>query len=190
MRQCPECGMEVQLGKIYCPACGSKMAFIEKDIAEKAVEERRREKLTKAHNQLIQWVGLAILILVVANMFRDLSNRMPHVDVKPFFYGPPVVGAGSEGHIMVIGRGDSYLELGQRTMDISEVETLDPDEATPEQKEADAGIVTGMLDSQQQETFTTSEGKVIKGRLLGRTETFVVIDAGGSIQIVPADKLK
>jgi hypothetical protein len=181
--------MKTNLGTIYCPSCGGKMAFIEKEITENAIEERRAEKLTKAHTQLIQWIGFAVFLLVLSNMFRDLSNRMPSMDIMPFFYGPPVVGAGEDSHLIIIGRGESYLELGKIALPIQKVNSIAAGEPTPDEKASDVEVVTNTEDVQTT-TITTKDGRSIQGTILGKTNTHITVAAGGKIEVLAADNVK
>ena len=135
------------LGGIYCPECGAKMEFVAEEITTQAFEERKAEKMEILHNQLIQWLSLAIGLLVIACCFRSFSRRIPEVDTPPFFYGPSTIGAGQETGPMLIGRGKGYLNLGSRGLPVPQVEILKPEDITPEKRAEDTEMVGKMAES-------------------------------------------
>ena len=184
MRLCPSCGKRMTLGGVYCPECGAKMEFVAEEINTQAAEERRIEKMETMHNQLIQWLGLAIGLLVIACCFRNFSRRIPEVDAPPFFYGPATIGVGQEAGPMAIGKGKGYLNFGNSGLPVPPVETLNPKDATPGEKAADAEAIKVLARSRPVIITLEKDGSTISGKLLGKTATHVTISVSDKITVL------
>ena len=184
MKLCPKCGKRMKLGGIFCPECGAKMEFVEEEITRQAVDERKAEKMRDLHQRLIRWIGLAIGFLVVACCFRNFSRRIPEVDAPPFFYGPATIGVGQEAGPMLIGRGKGYLNLGNRGLPVSLVETLAPEDATSEEKAADAEAVKELAKSRPIIITLKKDGRTINGKLLGKTITHMTLLIGNRVTVL------
>ncbi len=190
MKLCPKCGKRMKLGKIYCPVCGAKMEFVAEDITARAVEERRAERMGKLHERLIQWIALAIGLFVLACCFRDFARRIPEVDVPPFFYGPATIGVGQEAGPMLIGRGKGYLNLGRSGLPVPLVETLEMEDATPEEKAEDVEAVKKLAKARPVIITLKKDGSTISGRLLGRTITHLTLLIGNTVNVLTSDEVE
>lgn len=181
----------MKLGKIYCPECGAKMEFIEEEITAQAVEERKAERIGELHERLIQWIALAIGLLVIACCFRNFARRIPEVDVPPFFYGPATIGVGQESGPMVIGRGKGYLNLGTSGLPVPPVKTLEPEDTTPKEKAEDEESVQKLAKAHTViVTLKKDDSMIIRGRLLGKTFTHLSVAVGNKIVVMADDEVE
>lgn len=190
MKLCPKCGKRLKLGGIYCPVCGAKMEFVAEEITARASAERKAERMGELHARLIQWIALAIGILVIACCFRNFARRIPEVDVPPFFYGPATIGIGQEAGPMLIGRGKGYLDFGSRGLPVPSLKILDPKDATPEEKTKDAEAVRELAKSRLVIITLKKDGSTISGRLLGKTITHMTLAVGGRVDILANDDVE
>lgn len=190
MRECPSCGIRVKMGSIYCPKCGDKMKFVEKEVTANAARERKAEKIANLQEQLVQWIALAVVLFVVAHCFRDFSKRMPRVDVPPFFYGPATVGAGDDVTPMVIGNGGGYLDLGRHGLPVPAVKTLKPDDASEEERVADGEAIKEMGRARTVTITMKGTGNVVRAKLLGRTLTHLTVIVHNKVEVIAADDVE
>ncbi|MFC1671978.1 hypothetical protein ACFL01_02460 [Planctomycetota bacterium] len=177
------------LGRMYCPACGEKLAFVEEEVTQRAAQERKSERISDLQEQLIQWTALTFLVLVIAWCFKDYALRQPGADTPAFFYGPPVVGAGKASDMMVIGQGEGYLELGRSALRVPAAQTLEQKPTPDDDRKADINEVKKMA-AADSVTVTIKGGRSMHGKLLGRTRTHVAIAKGDTIELLPADHVE
>ena len=190
MKLCPKCGAKAHLGSIYCPECGAKMEFVAEEITARAVEERKAERMAELHSRLIQWIALAIGLLVIACCFRNFARRIPGLDVPPFFYGPATIGVGQEAGPMLIGRGEGYLDLGRSGLPIPPVKILEPKDATPEEMAEDKEAVENLAKAPTVIVTLRKDGSIIRGRLLGKTLTYLSVAVGNKIIVMANDEVE
>ncbi len=180
----------MKLGSIYCPECGTKMEFIAEEITAQAVEQRKAERMGELHSRLIQWIALAIGLFVIACCFRNFARRIPEVDVPPFFYGPATIGVGQEAGPMVIGRGKGYLDLGRSGLPVPLIKTLEPKDATPEEKAEDKETVKNLAKAHTVIITLKKDGGIIRGRFLGKTLTHLSVAVGNKIVVMANDEVE
>ena len=190
MKLCSKCGAKMKLGSIYCPKCGAKMEFVAEEITARAAAERKAEKMGELHERLIQWLALAIVLLVIACCFRNFARRIPEVDIPPFFYGPATIGADQEFRPMVIGRGKGYLDLGRSGLPVPPVETLEPEDATPEEKAEDKETVEKLAQAHPVIVTLKKDRSTIHGKLLGKTLTHLSVAVGNKIIVMANDEVE
>ncbi len=189
MKQCKECGELTALGRMYCPACGGKLDFVEAEVTERAAAERKAERISDLQEQLVQWIALTFLVLVVAWCFKDYALRQPTSNTPVFFRGPAVVGTGKASEVMVIGRGEGYLELPKSALRVPPVSALEPKEANDEERKEDVAAVK-KLSNAGTVTVTLKGGKTIHGSLFGKTLTHVAVGKGTTLEIFPAEQVE
>ena len=177
------------LGRMYCPTCGAKLEFLEEEVAQRASQERKAERVAELQEQLFQWIALTFLVLVIAWCFKDYAVRQPGADTPVFFYGPPVVGTGKAGDVMVIGYGEGYLELGRSALRVPAAQTLEQKPLPDGDKKADIDKVKKMAMADSV-TVSLKGGRSLHGKLLGRTRAYVAISKGDTIEIFPVDEVE
>ncbi len=91
---------------------------------------------------------------------------------------------------MVIGRGKEYLDLGRSGLPVPPVETLEVEDATPEEKTEDAEAVSKLAESHPVIVTLEEDGSTISGRLLGKTITHLTLATGNRVDILDNDDVE